>query len=80
MRDSRAWTHKYPVPATAVTSLGARQACVDGAFCAVYPSGITLFSMIQLEWLKDGSMLLSGDYNGAVYRITYRRQQVSMRH
>ena len=24
-----------------------------------------------MEWLKDGSMLLSDDYNGAVYRITY---------
>ena len=25
----------------------------------------------DIEWLKDGSMLLSDDYNGAVYRITY---------
>jgi hypothetical protein len=24
-----------------------------------------------MEWLKDGSMLLSDDYNGAVYRISY---------
>ena len=30
----------------------------------------------NIEWLKDGSMLLSDDYNGAVYHITYgpRRQ------
>jgi len=35
---------------------------------------------VDIEWLKDGSMLLSDDYNGAVYRITYGRQQVSMRH
>ena len=26
---------------------------------------------VDMEWLKDGSMLLSDDYNGAVYRITY---------
>jgi glucose/arabinose dehydrogenase len=35
---------------------------------------------VDIEWLKDGSMLLSDDYNGALYRITYGRQQVSMRH
>src|SRR5215468_9764943 len=35
---------------------------------------------VDMEWLQDGSMLLSDDYNGAVYRITYGRQQVSMRH
>jgi glucose/arabinose dehydrogenase len=31
---------------------------------------------VDIEWLKDGSMLLSDDYNGAVYHITYgpRRQ------
>jgi glucose/arabinose dehydrogenase len=26
---------------------------------------------VDIEWLKDGSMLLSDDYNGAVYRISY---------
>jgi glucose/arabinose dehydrogenase len=36
---------------------------------------------VDIEWLRDGSMLLSDDYNGAVYRITYGPpQQVSMRH
>ena len=30
-----------------------------------------------MEWLKDGSMLLSDDYSGAVYRITYGPQRVS---
>jgi glucose/arabinose dehydrogenase len=34
---------------------------------------------VDMEWLKDGSMLLSDDYNGAVYRITYGPQRVSMR-
>jgi glucose/arabinose dehydrogenase len=35
---------------------------------------------VDMEWLKDGSMLLSDDYNGAVYRITYGPpSQVSMR-
>jgi len=36
---------------------------------------------VDIEWMKDGSMLLSDDYNGAVYRIGYGRPaQVSMRH
>jgi glucose/arabinose dehydrogenase len=26
---------------------------------------------VDMEWLKDGSMLLSDDFNGAVYRISY---------
>lgn len=32
---------------------------------------------VDMEWLKDGSMLLSDDYNGAVYRITYGPQKIS---
>jgi glucose/arabinose dehydrogenase len=35
---------------------------------------------VDMEWLKDGSMLLSDDYNGAVYRISYGPQKISMRH
>ena len=35
---------------------------------------------VDIEWLKDGSMLLSDDYNGAVYRISYGAPpQVSLR-
>src|SRR6516165_2910311 len=34
---------------------------------------------VDMEWLKDGSMLLSDDYNGAVYRITYWPQHVAGR-
>ena len=26
---------------------------------------------VDMEWMKDGSMLLSDDYNGAVYRVFY---------
>ncbi len=26
-----------------------------------------------IEWMADGSMLVSDDYNGAIYRITYQR-------
>ncbi|HZU87977.1 MAG TPA: PQQ-dependent sugar dehydrogenase, partial [Stellaceae bacterium] len=26
---------------------------------------------VDIEWLKDGSMLVSDDWNGAVYRVTY---------
>ena len=32
---------------------------------------------VDMEWLKDGSMLLSDDYSGAVYRITYGPQRMS---
>ena len=34
---------------------------------------------VDMEWLKDGSMLLSDDFNGAVYRITYGPQRVAGR-
>jgi glucose/arabinose dehydrogenase len=33
---------------------------------------------VDMEWLKDGSMLLSDDFNGAVYRISYGPQRVGM--
>jgi DNA ligase D-like protein (predicted ligase) len=42
------WTHKYPAIVEAVSSLGARQAYIDGELCGVGPDGITSFSMIQL--------------------------------
>ena len=42
------WTHKYPAIAEALSSLGARQAYLDGELCGVGPDGITSFSMIQL--------------------------------
>src|ERR1700736_208788 len=42
------WTHKYPAIAEAVSSLGARQAYLDGELCGVGSDGITSFSMIQL--------------------------------
>lgn len=32
---------------------------------------------VDMAWLKDGSMLLSDDFNGAVYRITYGPQRVA---
>src|ERR1700757_3660468 len=41
------WTHKYPAIATAVASLGVRQAYLDGELCGVDPDGVTSFSMIQ---------------------------------
>jgi glucose/arabinose dehydrogenase len=34
---------------------------------------------VDMELMKDGSILLSDDYNGAVYRITYGPQKVSMK-
>jgi bifunctional non-homologous end joining protein LigD len=40
------WTYKYPALAAAVSSLGARQAYLDGELCGVFPDGITSFSMI----------------------------------
>jgi DNA ligase D-like protein (predicted ligase) len=41
------WTHKYPVIASAVSSLPARQAYLDGELCGVRPDGTTSFSLIQ---------------------------------
>src|ERR1700726_4163081 len=41
------WTHKYPAIATAVASLPATQAYLDGELCGVRPDGIPSFSMIQ---------------------------------
>src|SRR5262244_3548904 len=41
------WTHKYSQIAEAVSSLGARQAYLDGELCGVFPDGIPSFSMIQ---------------------------------
>ncbi|HEX6442599.1 MAG TPA: PQQ-dependent sugar dehydrogenase [Stellaceae bacterium] len=35
---------------------------------------------VDMEWLKDGSMLLSDDYNGAVYRVSYGAQKISSAH
>jgi glucose/arabinose dehydrogenase len=32
---------------------------------------------MDVEFMKDGSMLLSDDWNGAVYRITYGKQKVA---
>jgi ATP dependent DNA ligase domain len=42
------WTHKYPAIAAAVSSIGARQAYLDGELCGVRTDGTTSFSMIQL--------------------------------
>jgi bifunctional non-homologous end joining protein LigD len=41
------WTHKYPAIASAVSSLEARQAYLDGELCGVRPDGTTSFSLIQ---------------------------------
>jgi ATP-dependent DNA ligase len=41
------WTHKYPAVASAVSSLGAKQAYLDGELCGVRPDGTMSFSMIQ---------------------------------
>jgi DNA ligase D-like protein (predicted ligase) len=42
------WTRKYPAIARAVTSLGARQAYLDGELCGVGPDGVTSFNIVQL--------------------------------
>ena len=41
------WTHKYAAIATAVASLPARQAYLDGELCGVGPDGTTSFGLIQ---------------------------------
>jgi ATP-dependent DNA ligase len=42
------WMRKYPAIAEAVSSLGARQAYLDGELCGVGPDGVTAFNIIQL--------------------------------
>ena len=34
---------------------------------------------VDVEFMKDGSMLVSDDWNGAVYRITYGKAHTAMR-
>ena len=34
---------------------------------------------VDVEFMADGSMLLSDDWNGAIYRITYGKAQVAGR-
>ena len=34
---------------------------------------------VDIELMKDGSILISDDWNGAVYRVTYGSPRVSMR-
>jgi ATP-dependent DNA ligase len=46
-RNGLNWTHKYPQIASALASLPARQAYLDGELCGVRADGITSFSMIQ---------------------------------
>ena len=46
-RNGLDWTEKYPAIASAVSSLGARQAYLDGELCGVRPDGTTSFSAIQ---------------------------------
>ena len=41
------WTSKYPVIATALRTLPARQAYLDGELCGVRPDGLTSFALIQ---------------------------------
>lgn len=41
------WTHKYPAIASALTSVPARQAYLDGELCGGRPDGTTSFSLIQ---------------------------------
>src|SRR5882762_10303114 len=41
------WTHKYSGIASAVASLPARQAYLDGELCGIRPDGTTSFSLIQ---------------------------------
>src|SRR5438552_6134648 len=41
------WTHKYPAIVSAIASLPAREAYLDGELCGVRPDGTTSFSLIQ---------------------------------
>jgi ATP-dependent DNA ligase len=63
------WTHKYPAIAAAVSSIGARQAYLDGELCGVRPDGITSFSMIQA----------ASDSGNAAALVFFLRSSVSRR-
>ena len=52
------WMHKYPAIAEAVSSLGAREAYLDGELCGVGPDGITSFSIIQLGSAGNAAALV----------------------
>jgi ATP-dependent DNA ligase len=56
------WTRKYPALAAAVSSLGARQAYLDGELCGVFPDGITSASDFErLAFsVQSGSNLVAG--------------------
>jgi bifunctional non-homologous end joining protein LigD len=41
------WAHKYPAIASAITSVPARQAYLDGELAGVRPDGTTSFSLVQ---------------------------------
>jgi DNA ligase D-like protein (predicted ligase) len=41
------WTHKYPAIASALSSLPAKQAYLDGELCGIRPDGTTSFNLIQ---------------------------------
>jgi DNA ligase D-like protein (predicted ligase) len=41
------WTHKYPAIASALMSVSARQAYLDGELAGVRPDGTTSFSLVQ---------------------------------
>jgi hypothetical protein len=49
------WTHKYPAIASALSSLPAAQAYLDGELCGVRPDGTTSFSMIQAALRRQHS-------------------------
>ena len=46
-RRGNDWTDKYPVIASAIASLPARAAYLDGELCGVLPDGRTAFNLIQ---------------------------------
>src|SRR5580700_7127401 len=41
------WTHNYPAIASALMSVPARQAYLDGELCGIRPDGTSSFSLIQ---------------------------------
>src|SRR6059058_926730 len=71
------WTHKYPPIAEAVSSLGARQAYLDGELCGIFPDGITSFSMIQAA--SDAGNAAADRAQGAARRAAVRRCRAARR-
>src|SRR5437764_6933070 len=65
-RRGNDWTDKYPAVATAITTLPAQNAYLDGELCGVLPDGRTAFNLIQNASDTGGGSLIFFLFRSAV--------------